>query len=548
LSPWLFITISVVSLAACTGQLEDSFRYQQQKELFTTDTEINTKVDMLWIVDNTPSMVPTQKKVREGFQQFAETYMKPNWDVRVAVISQDTYLAHPSYRNFLNGVAPTGSAQRYSRAANFQSTYLNPNSGASPRRTTSFVAPAWWTGTGIDSTGKVTGSGIKLRHGIPEYGGANLSQDVSASNPSQYARLIPGRHDGPLATMCWTSQTNPFFYGTSQCSVRDKQNQYSGTSGCVLGGTGNNDSSVQCVNTLMNNTVRSGNPIISTMPPEGTPADDAWSDKLYADFVVNLSGGVSGYPLEKHFNSIEQLIADNESESSNSQFFRPNALRIIVIVTDEDDQSTLPSVSQITPDDTYTYTCPWKNVDGHVYRLQLCPQDAKVSPVAPFKESLDAFFLSLDGRTEGNPNYFAVTISPTTGSSLQQLHDDNGENADSYGSVSSDIGTRLFEFTNLVGNGSLNLEITSSDYTPLLDQIGLVLVEKKSRFKLRFKPSQKEDMLVWIVHADNTREQIAYSDFEISGFEMIITNRNLLLSLSSTDRLLIDYQPGSLNE
>lgn len=535
-------------LVSCTGQLADSFRYQQQVELFSTNTKINTKVDMLWVVDNTPSMEPIQKKVREGFRQFAETYMKPNWDIRVAVISPDTYLAHRSYRNFLNSVGLTGSAKRYSREANFQSSYLNPNSTASPRRSTAFVNPSWFAGTGIDSAGRVTGSGIKLRQGIPEYGGANLAEDVSDSNPSLYARLIPGRHDGPLATLCWTSQMNPFFYGASKCYVRDQQNIYRGTSGCVNGGTGDNDSSVQCVNTLMNNTVRSGKPIISTKPPEGTIADEAWTRQLYADFVVNLSGGVSGYPLEKHFNSIEQLIADNEAETSDTKLFRKDALRIIVIVTDEDDQSTLPSLNQITPDSTYTFTCPWKNVDGHVYRLQLCPISSQVLPVSDFKTRLDSFFTGLDGEAATEPNYFVVTISPTNGQTLKAIHDANGENKDSYGSVSSDIGTRLYEFVDLVGNGSLKLDILSSDYSQLLDQIGLVLVEKKSRFKLRFRPSKKEDMIVFILRADGRRERVSYSDFEVEGFEMIVSNRDLLLSLSDTDRFLIDYQPGSLNE
>jgi hypothetical protein len=540
---------SALSLISCTGQLQDTFRYQQQNETFSTSSEINTKIDMLWVVDNTPSMWPVQKKVRDGIRQFADAYMKPNWDIRVAVISQDTYLAHPSFRGFLNGVGATGSAQRYSRAAGFTSTYLNPNSGANPRRTTPFVNPNWWVGSGIDSSGTVTGGGIKLRQAIPEYGGANLAADVSVSNPSMYARLIPGRHDGPLATLCWTSNNNPFFYGISNCSVRDRQNIYQGPDNCVSGGTGDLDSSVQCVNTLMNNTVRSGKPIISTKPPQGVPADDVWTEQLVRDFMVNLSGGVSGYPLEKYFSSIEQLLTDNEAPSSDSKFFRPEALRVIVIVTDEDDQSTVFPSTQITPDAQYNFsgTCPWKNVDGHVYRLQVCPLSDRMLSVPAFKDRLDDFFRDLDDSDSNDPNYFVVTITPTTGQSLKTLHDDMGENANSYGAVSSDLGTRLFEFADLVGNGSLRLEIGDPDYSSLLDQIGLSLVDKKRRFKLRFRPSQKEDMLVWVKHANGTQNLVNPLDYEIDGFELVITNNTFLLSLSDTDKLIIDYQPGSLN-
>ncbi len=543
-----FTALTLIVATACTGQLPDSFRYEQQAEAFKTNTDVNTKVDMLWVVDNTPSMWPTQKKVRDGIRQFADTYMKPNWDIRVAVISQDTYLAHPSFSNFLNSVAATGNSQRYSRSNGYQSPYLNPSSGSNPRRTTPFVAPAWWVGSGISGAGTVSGAGIRFRQGVPEYGGADLAADVGPANPSYYARLVPGRHDGPLTTMCWQSGTNPFFHGVSRCHVRDREDLYTGVEDCVNGGNGDLDSSVQCVNTIMNNTVRSGKPIIETKPPEGVPGDGTWTEQLVRDFMVNLSGGVSGYPLERYFNSIEQLLTDNEASGSNTKLFRPDALRVIVIITDEDDQSTVTGSAQITPDsETNASHCNWKTVDGHTYKLQTCPDPSKLRAVAPFKENLDSFFRGLDGDPSGDPNYFVVTISPTTGQVVKQLHDEMGEDAGSYGSASSDVGTRLFELADLVGNGSLRLEITSPDYSQLLDQIGLVLVEKKSRFKLKFRPSAEEDMIVWIVHKNGSRTQIAYDDFTIDGYDLVISNRDLLLSLSDTDKLLVDYQPGSLD-
>jgi len=547
-----FGAVVAFSLSACTGQLADSFRYQQQIEDFQTDVSVNTKIDMLWVIDNSPSIAPSQKKIRDGFRQFAEQYMKPNWDIRVAVISQDTYLAHPSFAGFLNGVGPTGSAQRYSREAGYQSTYLNPSSGANPRRTTAFSTPAWWSGTTISATGTVTGAGLKLRQAIPEYGGANLSLDVGVANPSYYARLVPGRHDGPLATMCWTSISNPFFYGVAQCHVRDQQDVYTGVDNCVEGGTGDLDSSVQCVNTLMNNTVRTGKPIISTKPPEGVDADAAWSEQLYRDFVVNLSGGVSGYPYEMYFNSISQLIADNEAAGSDSKFFRADALRVIVIVTDEDDQSTvLPAATtQITPDSQYDFgaSCPWQTVGGHTYRRQACPKPAKIRSVASFKTELDTFFRTLDGDPTGDPNYFVTTISPTDGVSVKALQDEMGESGGGYSSVSSDYGTRLFEFVDAVGNGSLKMEIRSSDYSPILDAIGQTVLTKKNRFKLRFQPTSEDDILIWVKHEDGSRDQIMNEDFEIDGYEIVIVDNGLLLSLRDSDRIVIDYQPASLNE
>ncbi|MEK6578893.1 MAG: hypothetical protein AABZ55_06675, partial [Bdellovibrionota bacterium] len=462
LKPSVLVFVVVLN-SACTGQITGSIRLMQKEESFSSTQDVNTKIDMLWVVDNTPSMWPSQKKIRDGFRTFADRYMKPTWDIRVATITVDTYLAHPSFSGFLNSVAATGSSQRYSRAAGFQSTYLDPASAANPRRATPFVTPASWVTSSISANGTVQGGGVKLRHAIPEYGGADPAQDVSVTNPSMWSRLSAGRHDGPLATLCWTSNSNPFFNGVTQCFVRDQEAAYSGVNDCILGGVGVLDSSVQCVNTLMNNTVRSGRSIISTLPPTGVSPDAAWTEQLYKDFVVNLSGGVSGYPMEKPFNSIQQLLADNEGVASTTKFFRPGALRVIVIVTDEDDQSTAVPGSQITPDSQYdpNASCPWKTVDAHTYRLQICPKSAQVLSVPTFKIQMDNFFQTLDGVPGGDPNYFVVTISPLTGAVLKTLHDDNGESASSYGSVSSDYGTRLFAFSDSVGNGSLKLEIAS---------------------------------------------------------------------------------------
>ncbi len=533
-------------LINCTGQIPGSFRFLQQNETFdaTGSSGVNTKLDMLWVIDNSPSMAPSQKKIRDGFQAFADRYMKPNWDIRVAVISQDTYLANPAFTDFLNGVGTTGSAQRYSRANGYQSTYLNPSSAASPKRTTPFVTPATWLTTSISATGTVQGGGIKLRHGIPEYGGADPTQDISPANPSMWARLVPGRHDGPLATMCWTSNSNPFFFGVTQCYVRDQQDVYSGPDNCVAGGSGILDSTVQCANTLMNNTVRSGKAILNTQPPAGTPGDAAWTNQLYRDFLVNLSGGVSGYPFEKYFNSVQQLLVDNEALPSTSKFFRPDALRAIIFVTDEDDQSSVFPSSQITPDSQYdsNSNCPYKTVGSHTYRLQICPKPASILPVANFKNQLDAFFLALDGNQSTDPKYFIVTISPKTGQALQDLHDEMGEN---YDSVSSDYGTRLFALSDSVGNGSMNLELTSNDYTPLLDSIGQTIVSKKAVFHLNLPASNQSEMIVWIQHGDGSLQVVQNSQYTISGYILTLIDFDLVLSLTASDHLIVNYQPSS---
>lgn len=538
---------SVAGMMGCTGQVPGAFRLAQQEEYFSGDTSlsVNTKLDMLWVVDNSPSMAPSQKKMRDGFRAFASRYMKPTWDIRVAVITQDTYLANPVFRNYLN----SSGGSWYTAVSGYNSPYLNPSSTANPRRSTPFVTPSWWGATSINSSGTVTGGNVKVRHAVKDYGGADLSQDISDANPSLWARLLPGRHDGPVATMCWPANSNGFFSGGAQCHVRDHQDLSSGIDNCVAtGGTGNDDSIVQCVNTLMNDTVRSGNPIISTQPPVGVSANAAWEEKLYQDFIVNMSSGVTGLGVEKYFNSIDQLIADNESTST--RFFRSDALRVIIFVTDEDDQSMNLPTTQITPQG-YGYnsgsSCPWITVDGHTYRLQLCPQADKLLSVSDFKSRLDEFFRTLDGHPgEGDPNYFAVTITPLTGTALKEIHDSLGENAGGYNTCSANLSTRLFEFLDLVGNGSMKLELTSSDYVPLLDKIGQTVVQKKASFKLARAPTSQEDMVVKIRHGDGSETIIPPSKYVIEESTITITDMDIVLGLASSDTVSISYEPKSV--
>jgi hypothetical protein len=537
--------VMTLCVSACT-QLPNNFRLQQQEEVFSSSQSFNSKLDMLWVIDNSPSMGPAQKKIRDGFQRFADRYMQPSWDIRVAVISQDTYLAHPDFAGYLNSTDPNGIGW-HAAASGTQVDYLSPTSTANPRRATPFVSPSWWGTTSITSTGKVNGP-LKVRHGAPGYGGANLSADVGPSNPSQWARLVPGRHDGPMQAICWPLRSAPFFFGVSDCSVRDHEDLYSGVGNCVQGGTGNLDSDKQCVNTIMNNTVRSGRPIISTRPPAGVAADDAWKQQLYSDFMVNLSGGTSGLGVEKFFNSVEQLITDNES--SSTAFFRPGALRVVIFVSDEDDQSMVfPASTQIIP--TWGYdgntSCPWKTVDGHTYRLQICPQASKLLGVSQFKSELDAFFQGVDqSGPGGNPNYFVVSIGPQSGATLQQLHDDFGESGGGYSSVSSDYPQRVSDLVDLVQNRSLKLELTSTDYSPLLDQIGLSIVQNKATFQLSRAATGQEDMFVKILKADGSVVPVSPSQYTIAGTLLTFVDLDFVLALGSDDRISVSYQPRSL--
>jgi len=63
---WVLILSS-----GCTSQIPGSFRFLQQEQKFASQQKINTKIDLLWVVDNSASMDVSQQKLRDGFSGFA---------------------------------------------------------------------------------------------------------------------------------------------------------------------------------------------------------------------------------------------------------------------------------------------------------------------------------------------------------------------------------------------------------------------------------------------------------------------------------------------
>jgi len=317
-----------------------------------------------------------------------------------------------------------------------------------------------------------------------------------------------------------------------------------------------------------------GNTILFTQPPAGTPADDAWINQLVDDFLINVSVGSSGQGSERALSSVLQLLQDNET--TDSRFFRPQSLRGIIFVGDEDDQSMdlsqatsgispqshyqcdFDRLSELNPGDARVssqctntgFHCPEKMVDGFSYRVSMCPTStAPLIPVSEVKASFDQFFSTLDQSQTNSPNYFVVGIIPTTASSIQLLQAarlGEDQNVGALKNWAVDRGDRFIELANLVGNGSITLDIADSDFSPILDTIGRTIVQKKATFILDREPSSLEELLIWIEKADGTRTALDPAQFVISGTMLQITDLDLVLALSSTDHVVIDYQPKNL--
>jgi hypothetical protein len=504
----LISAAAIVALSGCTQQLPNSFRYKQQEEKFAALQNINTKVDLLWVVDNSASMDVAQNKLRAGFDAFARTYMQPTWDIRLAVITTDTYMANSAFSNYRNRTVP-GSVG-----------YISPYIVS---RLATFQNPSWNTSLVNLSTGALT-NGVKYGELVPTWN-------------ANFAKLIPGMHDGPIPGFCFDGM--PYFLkGLTRCNIRDDQTLYNGPENCLNPAPGQS-SITQCVNTIENNTVRSGKAIIETRPPTGVPANAVWTQNLVNNSIINLTTGSVGQGSERGLGSILQLLNDNESTST--AFFRPGTIRGIIIVSDEEDQTM---VTPAQPSQTFNpftdykcdqaslialngaapisgvngyccsnssnncqfgalgTSCPSKTVDGYTYTISVCADESKLVPVSSVKQQIDTFFSTLDGG--GAQNYFVSSIVPLTGATIQQMQADRNTSDTAVGTLKThavDRGDRYIELGNLVGNGSAAMDIGASDYSPILDTIGRTILEKAGTFTLSRTATNKSEMTITIIRA-----------------------------------------------
>jgi hypothetical protein len=368
-------------------------------------------------------------------------------------------------------------------------------------------------------------------------------------------------------------------FGVTDCRVRNNLGANAGVTNCLTPGGGETRLS-QCVNTVLNDTVRSGNPILSTKETYAglSPADQ--TTNLIRDFLINVSVGTVGHQSERGLASLVQLLSDNETDDT-TKFFRKDSLRGIIFVTDEDDQSFdttlvkstlypgIPTPTLSPANDGYnTGACATKTVDGHTFQLAKCVvAPSLLMTPASVKTSLDTFFDTLDegATTDVGRNYFITTITPLTAASIQTLQaarDAGGATTNTNISnfmsanpgthhtatiaataVAVDRGDRYLELGNLVGNGSLSLDLAESDFSPILTAIGNNIIDKKSTFKLRREPTGSEEMIVSILNPDGTTEVIPDTKYTITGIYLKVTDEDLILNLNGDAKISINYQP-----
>lgn len=108
--------LALTTLSGC-GSESPSFSILPDTENFQQNTEsINTKIDILWVVDNSGSMETSQDGLATNFQSFIQDFESKNFDFQMAVTTTDAFLADSNWTDFYNyyqSVQPTDHAKTY---------------------------------------------------------------------------------------------------------------------------------------------------------------------------------------------------------------------------------------------------------------------------------------------------------------------------------------------------------------------------------------------------------------------------------------------------
>lgn len=362
-------TLSALALTACTQGTKVN-NADISKSFATVD--VNTKIDLLFVVDNSASMDVAQEKLRDGLQAFANSYLKPTWDIQIAVIPSDAYLANSAFTNYLatEYLAYDGSKLR--------SKYLGNNY------------------SGLSAAKKALLPFVDVGNSVFNNANANLNY-AKYNSQFTFNRLVPSWGpnyaapiDGPVAGLC--VEQLPYFSsddvgGNSvvgpKCKTRDMSAVLVNASDCT---DAVGDASItQCLNTVLNDTVHSGTKILKTPisssfvadPNNAASRSDQWVSQLIKNFKINASSGVAGNGSERPFQAVKQFMIDNEGYLTNSPrsdtLFRAKSTRVIVFITDEDDQSqTIPNAPAAGFSPFSNYTCdPQTLVEANLSRYPI---------------------------------------------------------------------------------------------------------------------------------------------------------------------------------
>jgi hypothetical protein len=97
------LLVSIVISAVGCGSDSASYSVLPDGDTFYQNTQsTNTRVDMLWVIDNSGSMATSQQNLANNFPTFIDGFSSRNLDFQVGVVGTDAFVALPQMSNYYN--------------------------------------------------------------------------------------------------------------------------------------------------------------------------------------------------------------------------------------------------------------------------------------------------------------------------------------------------------------------------------------------------------------------------------------------------------------
>ncbi len=140
----LFLFGSLHLLSSCSG--DPSFSLTSDSGSFTQVAQQKSKVDILWVIDDSSSMTETQSSLTTNFTSFISDFTSKNYDFQIAVTSVNAYRAEADYNPLIGTDDPSLSEFRDGGSTNSGVFVITPDT---PDVINTFVTNATLGATGF---------------------------------------------------------------------------------------------------------------------------------------------------------------------------------------------------------------------------------------------------------------------------------------------------------------------------------------------------------------------------------------------------------------
>lgn len=105
----LSLTVMMATLVSACGKGSTTYSLLAEGQSFRQNSSQQmTKIDVLWVVDNSGSMASSQQNLATNFPSFIESFTNKNYDFQIGVTTTDAYLALPLFTSYYQ-LTPTPS-------------------------------------------------------------------------------------------------------------------------------------------------------------------------------------------------------------------------------------------------------------------------------------------------------------------------------------------------------------------------------------------------------------------------------------------------------